>query len=117
MASGFLMTAHNPRDPVHPKGPASPASSREEAQLTLPAHPHPAHSPGAGGNVIALRRPGTDATGPASGRSVSGQPGDERARALERLCSGFRTTISPRSAARLADLLGTATAGAVARAA
>ncbi|MFI6154232.1 hypothetical protein ACIBCA_16280 [Kitasatospora sp. NPDC051170] len=83
----------------------------------MPAHPHLAHSPGVDGTVIALRRPGTGATAPTGGRSLSGQPADERARALERVCSGFRTTISPRSAARLADLMGTATAGAVALAA
>ncbi|MFJ6212066.1 hypothetical protein ACIQGZ_01795 [Streptomyces sp. NPDC092296] len=67
--------------------------------------------------MIALRRQGTDATDPAGGRSSPGQLADERARALERVCSGFRTTISPRSAARLADLLGTAAIGVLARAA
>ncbi|WP_327415282.1 hypothetical protein [Streptomyces sp. NBC_01233] len=32
-----------------------------------------------------------------------------RAAALQRVCAGFTTTISPQSAARLADLLSTAT--------
>ncbi|MGA5817198.1 hypothetical protein ACPC54_04960 [Kitasatospora sp. NPDC094028] len=81
--------------------------------MTLPAYPQAA-APDVDGTVIALRRPGA---GVASSRSVSERPADERARALERVCSGFRTTISPRSTARLADLLGTATAGAVALAA
>jgi len=67
--------------------------------------------------VIALRRPGTDEIGSADGWLLGGRLADERTRALERVCSGFRTTISARSAARLADLMGTATAGAVARAA
>ncbi|WP_148283124.1 MULTISPECIES: hypothetical protein [Kitasatospora] len=85
--------------------------------MTLPAHPDPMHSPGADGNVIFLRRPGAVQASAVSDRSLSGQPADDRARALERVCSGFRTTISPRSAARLADLMGSASAGAVARAA
>ncbi|MFJ2578382.1 hypothetical protein [Kitasatospora aureofaciens] len=81
--------------------------------MTLPTSPQVA-APDVDGAVITLRRPGVAST---RGRSLSGQPADERARALERVCSGFRTTISPRSAARLADLMGTATAGAVALAA
>ena len=37
--------------------------------------------------------------------AADGRTDDARARALHRVCAGFKTTISARSAARLADLL------------
>ncbi|WP_035847304.1 hypothetical protein [Kitasatospora azatica] len=85
--------------------------------MPLPAHTPEADPPAAGGRVIALCQPaGADAK-PDDGTQRSVRQDEERARALERVCAGFRTTISPRSAARLADLMGATTARAVGRAA
>lgn len=82
--------------------------------MTLPAH---TPDPPAEGRVITLREPGESRSKPGDGSQRSDRQAEERARALERVCAGFRTTISPRSAARLADLMGATSAPALGRAA
>jgi hypothetical protein len=42
---------------------------------------------------------------PVPAPTVNGGSDELRTRALDRVCAGFKTTISARSAARLADLL------------
>ncbi|MEH0471765.1 hypothetical protein QA943_23520 [Streptomyces sp. B21-097] len=46
---------------------------------------------------------------PEGARAVRQKADAERDAALQRVCAGFTTTISPQSAARLADLLSTST--------
>ncbi|RNL72085.1 hypothetical protein [Streptomyces sp. I6] len=46
---------------------------------------------------------------PEGARAVCQQADSARDAALQRVCAGFTTTISPRSAARLADLLSAST--------
>ncbi|MET9153216.1 hypothetical protein ABZX82_18350 [Streptomyces griseoflavus] len=46
---------------------------------------------------------------PESGRAGRQKADSARDAALQRVCAGFTTTISPQSAARLADLLSTST--------
>ncbi|GAB2804048.1 hypothetical protein GCM10027073_40790 [Streptomyces chlorus] len=46
---------------------------------------------------------------PEGARAVRQKVDSEREAALQRVCAGFTTTISPQSAARLADLLSTST--------
>ncbi|MHC3449572.1 hypothetical protein [Streptomyces prasinus] len=46
---------------------------------------------------------------PEGARAVRQEVDSAREAALQRVCAGFTTTISPQSAARLADLLSTST--------
>ena len=46
---------------------------------------------------------------PEGARAVRQKVDSTRDAALQRVCAGFTTTISPQSAARLADLLSTST--------
>ncbi|WP_128375312.1 hypothetical protein [Streptomyces cavernae] len=48
-------------------------------------------------------------TAPEGARAVRQTVDSARDAALQRVCAGFTTTISPQSAARLADLLSTST--------